>query len=180
MKNRFRLLVSWCVLGASLGACASVSHPPLATVDSVDLPRFMGTWYVVASIPTWLERGAHNAVEHYELQEDGTVTTTFTFRAGGFDGPQRRYRARGFVQDHRSNAVWGMQFVWPIRADFRITWLSEDYGITAVARERRDYVWVMARNPQIDPESMNRIRDHLAAQGYDVERIEPVPQRWMP
>ena len=56
----------------------------------------------------------------YKLDPDGTIATTFTFNAGGFDGPGRLYTPRGFVVDRTSNAVWGMQFVWPIKADYRI------------------------------------------------------------
>lgn len=46
--------------GMLLGGCQSV---PLATVPAVDLNRFMGDWYVIACIPTFIEKGAHNAIE---------------------------------------------------------------------------------------------------------------------
>jgi apolipoprotein D and lipocalin family protein len=66
------------LFGATLGACAG-NQAPLATVDQVDLERFMGDWYVIANIPTFLEKGAHNAVENYALNDDGSIATTFTF-----------------------------------------------------------------------------------------------------
>lgn len=66
-----------------LGGCRA-AMPPLETVDQVDLQRFMGDWYVIANIPTFVEKGAHNAVESYSLDEDGSIATTFTFRKGGF------------------------------------------------------------------------------------------------
>jgi apolipoprotein D and lipocalin family protein len=114
--------------------CSSVPRPPVPLVAEVDLDRFMGDWYVIASIPTYIERDAWNAVESYHLDDDGSIATTFTFRKGGFDGPEKRYTPRGFVFDRSSNAVWGMQFVWPIKADYRIAYLSEDYGQTVIAR----------------------------------------------
>ena len=152
--------------------------PPLAQVENVDLARFMGDWYVIASIPTFIETDAYNAVESYTLAADGTIATTFTFREGGFDGPRKRYTPRGYVIDRTSNAVWGMQFVWPIKADYRIAWLAPDYSATVVAREKRDYVWIMARTPQIPDEEYRRIESFVAGQGYDVARIRKVPQRW--
>ena len=76
-----------------LSGCQSAPHPPLALVPHVDLPRFMGDWYVIASIPTFIERGAHDAVESYRLAADGTIETTFTFRAGGFDGEAQALHA---------------------------------------------------------------------------------------
>ena len=161
-----------------LSGCQSAPQQPLAQAPSVDLARFMGDWYVIASIPTFIERDAYNAVESYRIAPDGAIETTFTFREGGFDGKPRRYTPRGFVFDHESNAVWGMQFVWPLKADFRIIHLAPDYSHTVIGREKRDYVWIMARTPSMPSEDYERILRQLAAQGYDVARIGRVPQRW--
>jgi apolipoprotein D and lipocalin family protein len=161
-----------------LGACNSSPVKPVAVVPEVDLPRFMGDWYVIANIPTFIEKGAHNAVESYRLDADGTIATTFTFRAGGFDGKEKRYEPRGFVLDRRSNAIWGMQFLWPFKSDYRIAWLDADYSQTVIARERRDYVWIMARTPEIPDADYQRLLAFVAAQGYDPSRVQKVPQRW--
>ena len=158
--------------------CSSVPRPPVPLVAEVDLDRFMGDWYVIASIPTYIERDAWNAVESYHLDDDGSIATTFTFRKGGFDGPEKRYTPRGFVFDRSSNAVWGMQFVWPIKADYRIAYLSEDYGQTVIAREARDYVWIMARSPSLSDADYERLEAFVAAMGYDTTQLRKVPQRW--
>jgi apolipoprotein D and lipocalin family protein len=102
----------------TLAACAG-SGPDMKTVDYVDLERFMGDWYVIANIPTFLEKGAHNAVERYEMNDDGTIATTFTFRDGSFDGKEKEYNPKGFIRDTESNALWGMRFIWPIKAEAR-------------------------------------------------------------
>ncbi|MFN3593237.1 MAG: lipocalin family protein [Thiobacillaceae bacterium] len=171
-----RLLTLACA--GLLAGCQTAPLPPLDVVPRVDLERFMGDWYVIAHIPTWPERNAWNAVESYRLNPDGTVATTFTFREGGPDGPARRMTPTGFVLDTASNAVWGMQFIWPIRADFRIAYLSEDYGLTVIARQKRDYVWVMARTPEIPPAQYAAIVQRIAAWGYDVTKLRRVPQQW--
>lgn len=162
----------------TLSCCRTSPGPQIQTVEYVDLDRFMGDWYVVANIPTFLEKGAHNAVESYERSDDGTIATTFTFRAGRFDGPVRRFRPKGFVLDTRTNAVWGMRFVWPIKADYRILYLNDDYTQTVIGRQKRDYVWIMARTPSIPEPDFERILRLLSDLGYDVSRIERVPQRW--
>lgn len=170
------------LLGAAAGAvlltACRAGLPPLQSVDYVDLDRFMGDWYVIANIPTFIEKDAHNAVESYRLDADGSIATTFRFRDGSFDGPQKTYRPRGFVRDTASNAIWGMQFVWPVKADYRITWLDEDYTQTVVARERRDYVWIMARTPAIPEADLERLVEHVRDAGYDVSKLQKVPQRW--
>jgi len=176
------MLRSWKVIATMglvtlLGACRS-SHPPLTTEAKVDLPRFMGDWYVIANIPTALERGAHNAVESYRLDTDGTIVTTFTFRDGAFDGKVKRYCPRGFVGDDGSNAIWGMQFLWPIKADYRIVHVSPDYQRTIIGREKRDNVWIMARTPQIGDMEFQELRDRVAREAYDMSKLERVPQQW--
>jgi apolipoprotein D and lipocalin family protein len=167
------------VLGLSifLSACAA-TLPPLNTVDYVDIQRFMGNWYVIACIPTPLEIGAYNAVESYRLDADGTVATTFTFRKGAFDGPLKTHTPRGFILDTTTNATWGMSFVWPFKAEYLITYLADDYSQTVVARNKRDYVWIMARTPEIPEADYSRIVEMIKAQGYDTSKLVKVPQNW--
>ena len=162
----------------SISGCAGNSLPPVETVESVDIERFMGDWYVIASIPTFIETEAYNAVENYQLDEDGTIATTFTFRKGGFEGEEKRYTPRGFVGDDPSNAIWGMRFIWPIKADYRIAHLDDDYSETIIARNKRDYVWIMARTPEISDEAYDRMVDLIDEIGYDTTRLRKVPQRW--
>ena len=166
------------ILAAGAVAGCAGNQAPLETVDYVDIDRFMGDWYVIANIPTFLEKEAYNAVETYELNNDGSIATTFVFRKGGFDGKRKEHTPVGFVTDTESNAVWGMQFIWPIKADYRIVYLTEDYSQTVIARNKRDYVWVMARTPEIPEAEYQAIVELIAGMGYDVSKIQKVPQRW--
>jgi apolipoprotein D and lipocalin family protein len=171
-------ILKWAAVASmafSVSACASFK--PIPAVEYVDIERFMGDWYVIANIPTFIEKNAFNAVESYRLEEDGTVATTFRFNKGGFDGPEKVYHPRGFIQDEKSNAVWGMQFIWPFKAEYRIIYLTEDYQQTVIGRSKRDYVWVMSRNPSIPDEDFARILRFLEKIGYDIEQVQKVPQR---
>ena len=170
----------WLLIGGIACAGCAAKRPPIVTVPHVDLPRFMGDWYVIANIPTFVEKDAYNAIESYRLDADGTIATTFTFRQGGFDGALKRYRPRGFVFDERSNAIWGMQFVWPFKGDFRIVYLDADYTQTVIGREKRDYLWIMARQPTMPEADYQRLVDLLGREGYDTTKIQKVPQRWEP
>ncbi len=122
MTRMTRITVSWVValLVTTLSACSSLEKAPMQTVPQVDLQRFMGDWYVIANIPTFIEKGAHNAVESYALNGDGTVATTLRFCKGAFEGPEKVYHPKGFVIPGTGNARWGMQFIWPFKGDFRI------------------------------------------------------------
>ncbi|NVN91304.1 MAG: lipocalin family protein [Desulfuromonadales bacterium] len=160
-----------------MAGCAA-SLPPLKTVDKIDIKRFMGPWHVIACIPTFIETEAYNAVETYALDPDGTIDTVFTFRKGSFDGPPKRYNPRGFIVDAVNNSTWGMQFIWPIKAEYLITHLNEDYTQTVIGRNKRDYVWIMARTPHIPEGYYQRLVKDLENQGYDVSKLRKVPQRW--
>lgn len=162
----------------ALSACQSTTVATLPTVPYVDLKRFMGDWYVIANIPTFIEKGAHNAIESYHLDGDNSIAVTFTFRAGAFDGKLKKYSPRGFVRDTHSNALWVMQFIWSFKADYRITYIADDYSQTVISREKRDYVWVMARTPSIPEEDYLRLLKIVGEQGYDLNQIQKVPQRW--
>jgi apolipoprotein D and lipocalin family protein len=101
-KPRFVLVILATII---LGGCAA-KGPEMKTVDYVDIDRFMGSWYVIANIPTFLEKEAYNAVETYSLNNDGTIATNFKFRKGGFDGKAKEYNPKAFVLDEESNARW--------------------------------------------------------------------------
>lgn len=166
------------VFALFFGGCATMKQPPIPTVDHVDIDKFLGSWYIIASIPTFFEKNAYNAVESYEQNSDGTIKTTFTFHKGSFDGPLKTMRPTGFIRDS-SNAVWGMRIFWPIRSEYLIAHLNGDYSEAIIARNARDHVWIMARKPQISEADYSRLVQHAGALGYDIAKIQRVPQRWM-
>ncbi|WP_372017442.1 lipocalin family protein [Pseudoxanthomonas sp. 10H] len=162
-----------------LTACAGGSHPrPIEPVAHVDIDRFMGDWYVIASIPTPMEREAVNAVESYSRGADGRIDTVFRYRAGRPDGELETMTPTGFVREGSGNAVWGMRFVWPVKAEYIIASLAPDYSDTIVARSKRDYVWIMARSPSLPEARYRELVRQVAAMGYDTGRLRRVPQHW--
>jgi apolipoprotein D and lipocalin family protein len=173
LAGRAPLISVVCVL---VGCAAK--GPEMKTVEYVDIDRFMGSWYVIANIPTFLEKDVYNGVETYSLNDDGTIATNFTFRKGSFDGKVKEYNPKAFILDQESNALWGMRFVWPIKADYRIVYLNDDYTQTIIGRQDRDYVWIMARTPTIAVEDYEQLKSFVASIGYDTSKLQRVPQRW--
>jgi len=159
-------------------ACGGMSVKPISTVEHVDLNKFMGDWYVIANIPTFIETEAYNAVESYAMNDDGSIKTTFTFRKGSFDGDLKQYNPTGFIRDKQSNALWDMQFIWPFKAEYRVIYLDKDYDITIIGRSKRDYVWIMARAPEISDEVYQSLLNFIAEQGYDISLVQKIPQQW--
>lgn len=155
-----------------LSGCSS--HPPMTMVSDVELQKFMGPWYVIAHIPTFLEDEAHNAVESYALNDDGTIAINFRFNNESLDGPLKNYDFKGFVEPD-NNAHWKVQPIWPIRADYRIVYLDKNYDHTVIARKDRDYVWIMARETEISPEKYQEMIEIVESKGYDSSQLRVVP-----
>lgn len=159
-----------------LTGCATTAAPPaIRTMEYVDLDKFAGEWFVIASIPTFLEEQAYNALEIYDPPVDGVVQTTFRFNKGSLDGPVKQYRPKGFVQENTGNAVWGMQFVWPVKAEYRVVYVDDDYQYSIVGRTKRDYLWIMARQPKVSDPDYERLLNIAREEGYDLSQIRKVP-----
>ena len=166
------------VMFAAIAALMGCSTPqPMPTVAQVDLERFMGDWYVIAHIPTFIEKSAYNAVESYRLNDNGTIAITFTINDDALNGPQKVYRMKGLVRDQQTNALWDVQPIWPFKAEYRVIYLTDDYSQTVIGRSRRDYVWIMARQPSIPENDYRQLIDFVKAQGYDVSQIRKVPHQ---
>jgi len=166
------------LLPALLALSGCAGKAPIATVKSVDLDRFMGDWYVIGYTPTFLDSDAHNAIESYARNPDGSIATTYRFRQGGFDGPIKVYHPTGFVVEGSGDAVWGMHFVWPFKAEYRVVYLADDYSATIIGRSARDYVWIMARNPQLPEAAYQSLVKRATDLGYSEGQIHAMPQRW--
>ncbi len=166
------------LLSAGFPSCSAPSKlpPQQALTRHVDLKKFMGDWYVIAHIPTFIEKDAYNAMESYRLSPDGTIATTFTFNKGSFDGPVKTYHPRGFIHNRETNAEWRMQFVWPLKAAYLITALSPDYQTTIIGVPGRSYVWIMARSKTISPARYDEMVRMLKESGHDVSKLRRVPQ----
>jgi apolipoprotein D and lipocalin family protein len=181
MKKIASLLLQCLMFGTLLAGCQTTpSQPPLRPVAKVDLQRYMGDWYVIAHIPTFLEKGAYNAVESYRLQLDGTIATTFTFNQDSPDGPLKTYTPKGFVRNTNSNAEWGMQFIWPVEAEYLITYLDSEYQQAIVARQQRDYVWILARTPDISAADYEALTERVRGMGYQMNLLRRVPHQRKP
>ncbi len=174
---RLRLPARQWWLSAALLFIGSVvaNLPAIRPVAHVDLSRFMGTWYLVGGIPTRYERDAWNAVETYTLRRDGSIRTTLTFNHGRADGPRKHIEAPARVRPGTGNAVWDVRVFGPMKAQYVVAWLRDDYSLMVVARDARDYAWVFARSPDVADAELERARQRLRGLGYDLSKWRTVP-----
>ncbi len=166
---------------AALGltACRTLAgEKPIPPVADVSLQSYVGRWYVIAAIPTQIERDDYNPVENYRLEPDGSICTVFRFRRGSFTSRLHTVHSTATVVRHTDNAEWHVHLFWFLRLQYIVAWLSPHYQRVIVARDARDYVWLMARTPQISRHDYRAMVARVAAMGYDVRELRKSPQRW--
>jgi Bacterial lipocalin len=140
----------------------------------------MGAWFVHGHTPILVDKQAHNAVEHYYLNEKQEVETTYQFRDESFSGELKTYTPTGFPKDEEasSGARWQMQFLWPFKADYVIVHLSDDYAETIIGHPSRKYAWIMTRSPEIADEAYESLLQRLEKIGYDRSVVRRLPHDW--
>jgi apolipoprotein D and lipocalin family protein len=178
MKHPLRTLLSCMTLVCVtlLAGCRTApTIPPIRTVPQVDLQRFMGDWYVVAHVPTMADKAVFNAVENYRLNDDGTIATTFRFNQDALDGKAKKYTMTGIVANTATNAEWRMQFAWPVKAEYKIVYLDDNYQEAIIGRDQRDYVWILTRSPNITTTDFDALLSRVRNMGYEINTVRRVP-----
>jgi apolipoprotein D and lipocalin family protein len=153
-----------------LASCASL--PPPATVPSVDLARYAGDWYEIESFPAWFQRGCAGTKASYTPAPDGRIRVVNTCTRG-----QKSVSIAGSARVVRgsNNSKLKVRFFWPFEGDYWILELDPAYRWAAVGHPNRQYLWILARDPQLDPAELAGIRAKLAAKGYDINRLRRTP-----
>lgn len=142
---------------------------------SIDLPRYMGTWYVIANIPYFAERGNVASRDVYQLDSDGNVATTYFYRKT-FDAPEKTADSLGLVQPNTHNIYWKIRFFWLFRADYLILDIAPDYSWVLVGQPSRKLGWVLARDAVMDDALYESLLQKFHGFGYDTAQFKRVAQ----
>ena len=163
---------------AALLGCASpgAGLPPLRTVERVDLARYAGTWYEIATIPQGFQKGCVGVTATYTLRPDGEVEVVNRCRKERLDGPERSVTGRAWVVDTASNAKLKVSFFWPFRGDYWVVDLDPGYTWAVVGHPGRDYCWILSRAPSMEEATYQGILSRLREQRYDTGRLVRTPQ----
>ena len=161
---------------ALLAGCAHApSGPPLQTVERVDLSRYAGKWFEIATIPMSFQKGCTGVTATYTIRPDGDVDVVNTCRKETLDGPERQATAKAWSVDP-SNAKLVVRFFWPFTGDYWVIDLDPDYRWAVVGHPSREYLWILSRSPQMDAATYDGILARLRAQAYDTTLLVKTPQ----
>ena len=164
------------MLIASATAARGSDPEPLEVVDSVDLERYLGRWYEIASYPMYFQKGCTATIATYSLREDGLIQVINSCRKGSLDGKLKEAKGRAKVVDAETNAKLKVSFFGPFWGDYWIIDLDPDYRWAVVGGPKRKYLWILSRTPQMDEALYEEIIGRLPAKGYDPKRLNRTTQ----
>lgn len=171
--------IGWVAIGVAgvlaAGCAGQPAGPALATVQRVELGRYMGTWYEIARYPHRFQAGCYGSMATYELRPDGTVDVRNECREGAPDGALRRAQGTARVVDPVTNARLEVSFFRPFWGDYWILDLGADYDYAVVGAPSREYLWILSRTPEMDGALYRRLADRVAQLGFDPGRLVLTP-----
>ena len=159
-------------LGAILASILAAAPVRAAATDepSVDLARYMGTWYEIAHLPNYPQRGCVDTTVRYTLASGGGFDlVNACFKAGKL----KEYRGRARPSTTGSTAKFRARFFAVIGSDYWIEDLDPDYRWAAVGNAKRDQFWVISRARPLDEAIYRGILERARSRGYDLSHLEP-------
>jgi apolipoprotein D and lipocalin family protein len=169
------LLLSLAVLG--LAGCATMKPTPdLTTVKAVDLPRYMGRWYVIAYVPNFIEDGKVGTSDRYVLRPDGKMDNIYAFRRKTLEAPEKKWHGTAWVVNSESNAEWKVQLLWPFTSEYKILELDPDYHWAVVASNGGKLLWILSRDPVMADETYADLLSRISKRRLDAAKMVKVAQ----
>lgn len=169
------------VLVVGLAGCAGrpkdPDAPALHTVDHVDLDRYLGTWYEIASYPQRFQRGCTATTANYSLGKKAEILVENQCRKDSLEGKLDVAKGRARVVDADTNAKLEVSFFRPFWGDYWIIDLDPEYRTAIVGHPSRDYLWLLSRTATVTPEVMAGLQARAAALGYPLDRLRQTEQR---
>jgi apolipoprotein D and lipocalin family protein len=167
-------------VGAGAAQAQSTPHhtAPLQTVPAIDVPRYMGTWHEIAKYPNWFQKKcASSTSATYSLQADGQVQVLNRCKTASGEwsdalGAARQIGAKDSPRLQVRFAPAWLSFIPMVWGDYWVIDIDPDYQWVVVSEPRREYLWILARTPQLPAATLSALQTRLTAKGFDLQRLE--------
>ncbi|SFB47562.1 lipocalin family protein [Algoriphagus aquimarinus] len=147
----------------------------LETVPYVDLEKYAGEWFEIASFPQSFQRGCTCTKATYSANEDGTINVENTCNLPD-KGTTKTATAKAFVEEGSGNAKLKVQFFWPFKGKYWIIDLADDYSYAVVGHPNRKYLWILSRTPVMNEEVYQKLVASVTEKGFDPSKLEKTIQ----
>ena len=179
---RIATLLLTSLAGLTLAACSAprdrlAGDTPPPTADSVDLDRYLGTWFEIARADHGFERGCHGVSAYYEYREDGAIRVINRCWEGSLDGELDVAEGVARLEDRMATARLKVSFFGPFYGDYWILDIADDYSWSVVSEPAGRYLWILSREPQMDEAVLAERLEFLHDLGFDTEDLI-YPDQW--
>lgn len=149
---------------------------PLETVPFVDLKKYAGKWYEIASFPQRFQKGCHCTTAEYTLSDKGYVVVENKCRKDSINGKLSSIKGKAFVDENSGNAKLKVQFFWPFKGKYWIIDLADDFSYAVVSHPNRKYLWILSRTPKMSEQVYQGILSRLKDKGLDISKLQTTVQ----
>ncbi len=151
----------------------TISHSQvLETVPKVDLNKYAGKWYEIASYPQSFQKGCNCTTAEYTLTDKGYLIVENRCNKDSINGKQSYIKGKVFVEKNSGNAKLKVQFFWPFTGKYWIIDLADDYSYAVVSHPNKKYLWILSRTPQLDNAIYQQILSRLKEKGFDLMKLQ--------
>lgn len=175
-KYRYKLFILAGLITSYLLFMNTAQSGELRTVSSVDLNRYMGTWYEIASFPQRFQKGCHCTRAEYSMTDKGYVQVINRCRKDSINGKESSVTGKAFIDKGSNNAKLKVQFFWPFKGKYWIIDLADDYSYAVVSHPNRKYLWILSRTPVMDEKIYEQILKRAGEQGLDLSKLQKTVQ----
>jgi apolipoprotein D and lipocalin family protein len=182
MKFMVGLATTLLLAASAKAATQTAATPELTTIAALQVPRYLGTWYEIAKFPnTFQRRCAGFTTATYSLKEDGTLRVLNRCRQadGSVDEAVGAARQLGGPTSPRLQVrfapAW-LSFLPQVWGNYWVIDLDPAYQLAAVSEPKRQYLWVLSRQPVVDPKAYSALLERLRNAGFDISKLEKTRQ----
>ena len=162
------------ILSASLG-CGKKTPVDDHTVANVELNRYTGKWYEIASLPAPFQSDCFCTTAEYALEDDH-VKVINRCRRGSAKGEWYKAVGKAWPVKGSNNSRFEVSFFWPFKGDYWIIGLARDYSWAMVGHPQKKYLWILARKPHMSRELYESLISKARGLGYDVAGLKLMVQ----
>ena len=148
----------------------------LHTVPFVDVNKFIGKWYEIASYPQRFQKGCHCTTAEYTLSDKGYIIVENRCNKDSVKGKESYIKGKAFVEAGSGNAKLKVQFFWPFKAKYWIIDLADDYSFAVVSHPNKKYLWILSRTPKMNVVIYQQILSKLTIQRFDLSKLQKTIQ----
>lgn len=180
MNNKGILAISGIAVGGVvLGLLMNKKrqYEDLEVAPNVDLEKYAGEWYEIARLPAKFEKGCFAAKANYSLTEDGAIKVVNTCHKDSLKGETVKVEGKAIVDDEITKAKLKVQFFWPIKGDYWILDVDDEYKFALVGEPSRTYLWILSRTPDMPKRTLDRLIGIAKEKGFDVEKLKFTEQK---